>query len=300
MISRFVFLLPFALAVTLARAEVIYDNGSPSLLEGWEMTNWKDGDQFTCDVPSILTAVRFWTIETKPTFYGSVFWEIRSTSAGDLPGDVLYSGMSLGASRLATGRRTCGAAEVVNTFDMPAVSLPTGTYWLVLHNGPLSNTSSQSMFWGHAISTQTRPSRADMAPFLGQWYSNGLASPLAFQLYGVPETLRPRVKTFAKDSAGGRIVFTAVSGQNYRVEYKDNVPDAAWSTLSGYDGVVGYGQEFEAVDRNAGSLPRRFYRVVLITAPPPAPASSTGALLQSSLPDGREVRPNSFRALVGH
>ena len=63
-----------------------------------------------------------------------------------------------------------------------------------------------------------------------------------------------------------RISFATASGRTYRVEYKNALTDANWSTLSGAGSISGNGGVVSIDDTQAGAadLPTRFYRVVLL------------------------------------
>lgn len=60
-----------------------------------------------------------------------------------------------------------------------------GTYWLGLHNGPLTTTSFQQFYWESTDPNATLFAVNDLAPFDGGWMQNpAVASQLAFQLFG--------------------------------------------------------------------------------------------------------------------
>ena len=63
-----------------------------------------------------------------------------------------------------------------------------------------------------------------------------------------------------------RINFTSVAGEQYRVEYKNVLNAGSWTTLPGAETVFGTGGVMQITDPdpNVRSLPRRFYRVVLL------------------------------------
>ena len=278
------FLSLLLLSVSTAQADQIFDNGVPDLLEGMELTRWREAERFTVSNPVIIGHVRLWDFEAAPgAFSGSFLWEIRANSATNRPGVILYTGTSTNLVRFATGRRAAflNWPESVNTFDLPAASLAPGTYWLVLHNGPLSNNAGQDFFWEGAINPSTDASMHDIAPFANNWRSNSTSgaplSKLAFQLFGVPEAARPHVTAVKRTSgASPRISFTTQSGRSYRVQFKNMLMDSAWTPVAGAENVAGTGGEVEIVDSdpNAAGLTRRFYQVTLNGAPPPPPILS--------------------------
>lgn len=296
-------LLAFLIAVVFsAGAAPLYDNGPPNLTGGSEMTHWRDANKFTLAADGILEGIRFWELEASAAFYHSVVWEIRALNSSNSPGAVLFSGTSANLTHLSTGRAAYGVyPEFADTFDIPPAELPAGTYWLVLHNGPLSYNVSRDIFWESAITTNTEPSLSDEAPFSNWWGSNGLASQLAFQIHGVAATARPRITSSGFNGRSFRVAFTTASGQDYRVEYKNLLTDPSWVTLSGAESVPGNGGVVQVADpdSNIRNLTRRFYRVVLLPEPTSAPApllfvSPSRAFLP--LP-GENAAPNSLLVL---
>jgi hypothetical protein len=66
---------------------------------------------------------------------------------------------------------------------LPSVFLPAGTYWLGLHNGPLSTTEFSQFYWETTDANATLFGVHNIAPFNdNDWASNG--QELAFQLVG--------------------------------------------------------------------------------------------------------------------
>src|SRR4051812_794924 len=125
-----------------ANAVTFLDNGAPNLLDGFDLTYLKEANRFTVSTDAVAKSVKFWTLEPHTaTWANLVFWEIRSNTAANMPGTVLASGNSTNLTHVATGMNANPYPEYVITFDLPSVSLPAGTYWLVLHNGALSNNS---------------------------------------------------------------------------------------------------------------------------------------------------------------
>jgi hypothetical protein len=63
-----------------------------------------------------------------------------------------------------------------------------------------------------------------------------------------------------------RIRFTTITGRSYRVERKNALTDANWLVLSNATNVAGTGSEVDVddIEPDAGNLPSRFYRVVLL------------------------------------
>ena len=63
-----------------------------------------------------------------------------------------------------------------------------------------------------------------------------------------------------KSGANMLVKFTTISGKTYRIEYKDDLPAAIWSTLVA--SVSGTGNVVTVTDPGAASLAKRFYRAV--------------------------------------
>jgi hypothetical protein len=74
--------------------------------------------------------------------------------------------------------------EYLNIFNIGTTTLGAGSYWLEMHNGPLTTTTWTNFAW-EATSTVTTPSENLEAPFNGTWESNGAY--VAFELSEVPE-----------------------------------------------------------------------------------------------------------------
>ncbi len=249
-----------------AQMSAVYDNGSPNLLNGFEITHWKQANSFTLTASVVLARVLFWDVEASSSFQSQAYWEIRRDNAGS-PGTVIFSGTSTDLTHIATGRRAFVYPEFVNNFGLPSVSLTAGNYWLVLHNGPLSNNVTRDIFWETTTSTNLAVSMSDTAPFANNWQTDGAVSQMAFQLIGVLESVRPRITSI---SAGAgrtpRITFTTISGQNYRVEYSNSLVQPLWLAVPGAQSVQGTGNEIQINDPDPGiaSVKQRFYRVVML------------------------------------
>jgi hypothetical protein len=199
-INRFFFfgsLCCFILVGSIStNAAQIFDNGAPDLLNGFEMANWIEADQFTFTTGATVQSVKFWDLEHIGYFQNTIPWAIYSNSGSNTPGNLIASGFSTNLTHVLTGRNDgFGYIEFVSTFDITPVSLPAGTYWLALHNGPLSYLTQQ-VYWETGAHPSTIPSKCDISPFNGIWLtnfsSNNPAPKLAFQLNGAfitPATL---------------------------------------------------------------------------------------------------------------
>ena len=68
-------------------------------------------------------------------------------------------------------------------FSVGSLNLAAGTYWLGLHNGPLSTTDRLDFYWETTSGNLTATGSEDEASFDdGSWYNNGQEH--AFQLFG--------------------------------------------------------------------------------------------------------------------
>ena len=264
-LTAFLLLLPFGAP---ARAEVIYNNGGPDRAHGSEMTQFIEADDFELTHATRLDQVTFWSAERANSFAGSFTWEIFANSDDDSPGRLILSGTSANLSRGATGAAASGGyPEYVNTFDLGSVALPAGTYWVALHNGPLTNsTPALSVFWETTSNIGERASHGAISPLYQSWFSNEwptLPSELAFFTNGVP---LPRITSLDFSSGIARISFTSTAGEHYRVEYTNSLTAPSWATLPGADTLPGTGGivQFNDPQANVRSLARRFYRVVLL------------------------------------
>jgi len=66
----------------------------------------------------------------------------------------------------------------------------------------------------------------------------------------------------ATERSGADILvrFTTIAGHTYRIEYKNDLPDAMWSVLAA--NVPGTGNMVTVTDAGAANLPKRFYRAL--------------------------------------
>lgn len=167
-------------------ASVIWDNGAPNSLGGSLMSDTFQAEDFTLSATTDLTSIRFWDLErTSADFNGSIFWQIVSGSPG---GSILASGTAGGAgiTRASAGSVTLGADtynRVQNDFTITLNNLVAGTYWLELHNGPLSSNSFTDFYWNwtDVIGTNSSQEFDLLNPGFG-WNPNG--NDYAFEVGG--------------------------------------------------------------------------------------------------------------------
>lgn len=187
---RAVVLVALLMALTPAFAGVIYDNGGPNGANGNEMTAWLQAEDFVLAASATLTDVSFWSTETSGAYQGSISWQIYSDNAG-VPGSVLFSGSATPARTLDPAADCCGyLTGWKNDFSVGPIALLGGTtYWLGLHNGPLSTTYRWDFYWATAnLNSTATGQEQDLAYNPGVWSSDGYEH--AFNLSGptgVPE-----------------------------------------------------------------------------------------------------------------
>lgn len=246
----------------------VYDNGAPDRVDAWEMTAFVQADDFVLAKATRLDRVTFWEADALPfAFAGSFDWQIHSNTVGNSPGDVIASGTSANLSRVATGATVRGGyPEYLATFDIAPLSLPPGTYWLALHNGPPSNFLDYVLYWETTAAGDTLVSHERFTETPGPWYTNtypGHSGELAFQIHGASA---PDIATLAFQGDGLHLSVTTEAGYNYQIEYKNNIKDVAWTPLPGGEFVSGTGQNVDVVDHTPGvrNLPHRFYRAKLL------------------------------------
>jgi hypothetical protein len=152
-------------ALHSVNADPLYDNGPPNEQNGSEMTHWIEAEDFTLNAPAILTDIRFWDFEFTDAFQGSITWQIYSTDSAGRPETVLFSGTGMNLTHTATGLSHGNTLEFVVNFDIGAVVLPAGDYWLGLHNGPLTFTQAVGFYWETTDPNGTFSGESDVAPF---------------------------------------------------------------------------------------------------------------------------------------
>ncbi len=182
-----------------AAAQVVYDNGAPDGVGGNEMTNWIQADDFTLSSPATIGGIRFWAVEDQADAYqGSIFWQIMN-SAGSQPGTTVWGGGMASPTRAIDGT-SAGLTQYRYDFAISPLSLSSGTYYLALHNGPLTTDYRAGMYWSTSAGQGGMPGVEDQTPFDGVWTSNG--SEHAFALYGAGQSVVPEPATIALTGTG--------------------------------------------------------------------------------------------------
>jgi hypothetical protein len=172
-----------ALAVAPAQASpIVYNNGAPNGLSGNEATEWIQAEDFLLAGATVLTDVRFWAVDLFGTagYRDSVTWRIYANGTGE-PGVVLFDGVAI-PTRTLRGAANFGTSYQYD-FSVGGLGLAPGTYWLGLHNGPLTTVNRFEWYWETTSFNASQTGHEDITPFdTGGWYDNGQEH--AFELYG--------------------------------------------------------------------------------------------------------------------
>ncbi len=167
--------------VSTCKADLVYDN-PPNASNGFEITSWIQASDFTLSQPIVLTDVRFWAFGSG--YQGSVVWSIYANNT-DQPGAPLYRAEVV-PDRISYHPTVWGDSYQYD-FSFGSLHLNPGTYWLGLHNGPLSFTGdgSTAFYWEAAEHNGTFSLYMDGSPFDdGEWWLETWEP--AFQLFGSP------------------------------------------------------------------------------------------------------------------
>jgi hypothetical protein len=174
------------LAAAPLSAQVIYNNGLPNGAAGNEMTEWIQAEDFTLGSATTVGGVTFWAAVNSnfSGYQGSIVWQIYGNGAGT-PGTLMMSGTASPTPTLYPGADITSLGDVGYqlTFALPDIALGAGTYWLGLHNGPLTTADYDGFYWATTDANATATAEEDIYPFGDGWSSNGEEH--AFQLDGV-------------------------------------------------------------------------------------------------------------------
>ncbi len=131
-----------------AMALTVFNNGTPDYFGGTQMSESIVADNFSLTSAANLTNIRFWSAQSAASdSLGSVYWSIYSNAANQ-PGSTIFSGLATVSGVDTLSPTTFGYGVYV--YDLPVVAaLAAGSYWLGLHNGPLSSTTPSEMLWAN-------------------------------------------------------------------------------------------------------------------------------------------------------
>jgi hypothetical protein len=150
---------------------LVYNNGAPNAQNGNEMTEWIQAEDFTLPTATDITGVRFWGVDVNEASYqGSIVWTLYD-NAGANPGAILQRD-SVVPTRIFDHNTFFGKSYQYD-FGTGGVTLGPGTYWLGLHNGPLSTTSRDETYWETTNSNGTSTGHENITPFDdASWFDN--------------------------------------------------------------------------------------------------------------------------------
>ena len=146
-----------------ARAAVIYNNGGPNLAGANEATQWIQANDFTLTTAVTLEDFHFWTLESATGYTGSVTYRIYANAAGQPDETNILQQGTISPTRAATGNSAFGLQDTSTDALANPIALGPGTYWLGLHNGPLTTTQRMDV-WEDANSNGTLRPRKTSAP----------------------------------------------------------------------------------------------------------------------------------------
>lgn len=180
---RFTCAALFALAMAVsADGSVIFGNGPPDQSGASDLNSFLEGDSFVVGSDVTISLIAFWTDQNDATDYGgSTYWGIYDDASG-VPGTALFSG-----NPVLTGTPDGAGAFGLNQFSYQIVVnfvLNPGTYWLVLHNGPLGTAPDTTFYWAWQSGVSGNSQSEDPLGQPPTWAANDAA--LAFELTGDP------------------------------------------------------------------------------------------------------------------
>jgi hypothetical protein len=168
----------------IAQAGII-GNGPPNQSGGSDLNSFLEADDFAVVSPTAhFIQIRFWALAASPSdFAGTVDWAFYSDLAG-FPNVSVLSG-NAPATGTPTGNTTFGLNEYSYTLGLNA-TLTTGTYWLVLHNGPSNAQPATTYYWAWSNGNAGNSANLDLSSG-PPWVGN--SAELAFELTtdAVPE-----------------------------------------------------------------------------------------------------------------
>jgi PEP-CTERM motif len=170
-------ILVAALTLGTARATLV-GSGPPNQSGGSDLNAFLEADSFTIGSLLSFTEIKYWTDQgSAADFSGSTVWAIYNNVSGS-PGVSLFSGSS-SAAGVATGNTVVGGLNEF-VYDFTAnFTLGPGTYWLVLHNGPVNTIPATQFYWAWQSGVGNSQSQ-DLVVAGSPWVAN--EAELAFQL----------------------------------------------------------------------------------------------------------------------
>jgi hypothetical protein len=188
-----------AMTATAASAQaVVYDNGPPNGVDGNEMTNWIQAEDFSFGATTAFDGVRFWSAERGSFVPSTVDWWIFTDAAGQ-PGTILGSGNASLTRTASGGLCISGFSCYQNEFSVGGTSLGAGTYWLGLHAGP-DYSARLEMYWADTDPNATNSGNESYTGTMNNWSANGQQH--AFQLTAAQAVVTPEPASLALFATG--------------------------------------------------------------------------------------------------
>ena len=181
-----------AFAMPAIAGPVVYSNGLPNQASGNDMNFSLQAENFVLTSNTTISDIHFWSLEAANAYRGGFSWALYTNASG-APGAAISSGFESLVTRTSLGAVLGLGTEFKNEFDIAATALTAGTYWLVLHNGLLSNLgdTDPAFLWETTALAGRLGGQEDLNDGSG-FQGNGVEH--AFQLTGpnavnVPEPL---------------------------------------------------------------------------------------------------------------
>ncbi len=158
-------------------AQVVYDNGAP-LANGYignpDLNQAVIFEGFTLSGAADIGEINFWALQWHngvDNFAGSIYWTINQDVGGNV-GASLYSGLAAGGDivRVADGSANDGLTSYLHTISVD-FSLAAGSYYLGLHNGPLSSSAASGYFWITTVTNGTAHGRNQVLANGGMYHN---------------------------------------------------------------------------------------------------------------------------------
>ena len=169
-------------------AQIIFNGGAPNQSSGNEMTEWVQYNDFAFAGTNTVAEIDFWALVGSPGYNGSISWFVTADNAG-VPGTTLFSGNQ---AAVVTGTGNTVDGDLAETFNQLFVNftLGAGTYWLGLHNGPLTDVDRTEYYWEATSAGFGGAGEEDQAPFGDNSYFNN-GQDHAFELLGTANEVSP-------------------------------------------------------------------------------------------------------------
>ena len=187
------------LIVPAASAQTpVYDNGAPNGVNGNEMTNWLQAEDFVFGSATSFNGIRFWSAEAGTFVPSTIDWWVFTNAAGQ-PGTILGSGTTA-VTRTPQGSPCLGGFTCFqNDLSIGTMSLGAGTYWLGLHAGP-DYSRRLEMYFETTNPNATNFGSESLSGTMNNWVSNGQEH--AFMLTTTTTTTTPEPASLALFATG--------------------------------------------------------------------------------------------------